>query len=218
MTPAHSDLIRRIASVVGHELRNPLAVIKNSAYFVKAKLGGAGDAKVAKHLGIIESEIARADKILSEISAFSKPLELNVKPENLNAVVLAAVAAVQRPASVKMEKKFAKAPPEVKIDAAAVQDAVRRILENAVEAMPDGGVITVTTGLKGSWASVIVCDRGPGLDAKTLPSAAEPFVTTKPRGLGLGLSFAAKAARAHGGRLEIANVPGGAAVSVLLPA
>lgn len=211
-------LIGRIASVVGHELRNPLAVIKNSAYFVKAKLGDDADAKLVKHLGIIESEIARADRMLSDLSAFSRPLELKPKPESLNAIVTEAIEAATWPPGIKVEKKLAKPEPTVKIDAAAIQEALRRILENAIQSMPDGGSVAVTTTLKGSWASVVIRDGGQGFDAKALPNILEPFFTTKPKGLGLGLAVAAKAARAHGGRLEAANVSGGAAVTLSIPA
>ena len=76
MDAHQAELIRRIASVVGHELRNPLAVINNSAYFVKAKLAGSAlDPKVEKHLKIIESEITRADDLISDILTYSRKCE-----------------------------------------------------------------------------------------------------------------------------------------------
>ena len=78
------ELIRRSAAVVGHELRNPLAAINNSAYFLKAKLGQGRslDPKVEKHLNIVASEIERADRMIADIIAFARPLE--TKPAKLS--------------------------------------------------------------------------------------------------------------------------------------
>src|SRR5271156_4526061 len=89
------ELIRRIASVVGHELRNPLAVINNSAYFLKTKLGQDGklDPKVEKHLGIVVGEIGRADGLIADILTYSRALEVKGAPVSVNALVEARLEA-----------------------------------------------------------------------------------------------------------------------------
>ena len=121
MEKNQNELIRRIASVVGHELRNPLAVISNSAYFVKTKLEAAKDKdpKVEKHLGIIASEIARADRLISDILRFSRPLEVKLSPTALGAVVEAALKECAPPEGVKIKREKPKAEVTVKADAAA---------------------------------------------------------------------------------------------------
>jgi len=212
------ELIRRIASVVGHELRNPLAVINNSAYFVKTKLGAAQDQdpKVAKHLGIIASEIARADRLISDLLRFSRALELKPAPVDLCAVADEALQACALPEGVKVKREKAKAP--VQADAAVLADALRRILDNAAEAMDGSGTLSVAVGADKARAFVEVRDTGPGIKPEALPSVFQPFFTTKPRGLGLGLAVAQKAAAAHGGAVEARNLPGGGAcVTLSLP-
>lgn len=213
------ELIRRIASVVGHEMRNPLAVIKNSSYFVKAKLSQTSiDPKVEKHLGIIESEITRADALISDILAYSRALELKPAPTALAALAEAALADLALPAGVKLKKDLSSKAPTVSVDAAALKNAVRRILDNALDAMNGQGTLTLTASAAKGWARLEVRDTGPGIKPEALGSIFEPFYTTKPRGLGLGLSIARKAVSAHQGRLEVESSPKGTVFTLLLPA
>ncbi|MFA6003762.1 MAG: ATP-binding protein [Elusimicrobiota bacterium] len=210
------ELIRRIASVVAHELRNPLAVINNSAYFVKTKLGMSAekDPKVEKHLGIIASEIARADRMISDMLAFSRPLEIKTGKVALSAVVEEALRACSVPDAVKVKRAGAKTVPEARV----LADALRRVMDNAVEAMAGPGTMTVSLGTEGGQVFMEVRDTGPGIKPEALASVAQPFFTTKPRGLGLGLAVADKVMTAHGGRLEAKNLPGaGAAVVLSVP-
>lgn len=210
------ELIRRIASVVGHEMRNPLAVIKNSAYFVKAKLGQSGlDPKIEKHLGIIESEISRADALIGDILAYSRPLELKPAPTALAALVEECLAA---PAGVKIKKSLPANSPKISADAAVLKNALRRVLDNAFESINGQGAVTVSLSAAKGWALLEITDSGPGIKPESLALVFEPFYTTKPRGLGLGLSIARKAIEAHQGRLEVESSPkGGASFTILLP-
>jgi signal transduction histidine kinase len=214
------ELIRRIASVVGHELRNPLAVINNSAYFVKTKLGAAAqsDPKVEKHLGIIASEIARADRLLADMLRFSRPLEVKLAPADLGEVVESALKDCSVPEGVKLKREKPKSEVLVKADAVALAEGLRRILDNAVEAAGAAGTVTLSWGARGGDAFVEVRDSGPGIKPEDLTKVLHPFFTTKPRGLGLGLAVAEKIATAHGGRVEARNIPGGgAALTVTMP-
>jgi signal transduction histidine kinase len=208
------ELIRRIASVVGHELRNPLAVINNSAYFLKTKLGGDGrlDPKVEKHLGIVSSEIARVDRMIGDLLAFPRPLELKPVVSPLNPVVEEALADFVFPPNVKLEKALDPKPPKASLDAAALKEALRRLLENAVDAMPEGGTLRVATSAGPGGPAIEIRDSGAGIRPEALKLMFEPFYTTKPRGLGLGLSMARKAAAAMKASVEGGNAPGGGAV------
>jgi signal transduction histidine kinase len=214
------ELIRRIASVVGHELRNPLAVINNSAYFVKTKLGAVAqtDPKVEKHLGIIASEIARADRLISDMLRFSRPLEVKLAATGLSTVVEGALKDCAVRDGVKFKRERPKSEILVKADAAALAEALRRILDNAIEAAAPGGTVTLSWGTRGSEAFIEVRDSGAGIKPEDLSKVLQPFFTTKPRGLGLGLAVAQKIASAHAGRVEAKNIPGGgAALTVTLP-
>lgn len=188
------SVIRRIASVVGHELRNPMAVINNSAYFLKTKLGQDGklDPKVEKHLGILGSEIARANQMIEDILVYSRVMEPQKKPADLAVIAAGVIPGF----TAKIENKLPKKGLDANVDEKLVADALRRLIDNAVAA--GASKITVTGGK--TWLEV--SDDGPGVDAKVAGQLGEAFITTKPKGLGLGLAMARKICEAHGGSLS----------------
>ena len=120
------------------------------------------------------------------------------------------------------------------VDRGQIRQLLLNVLLNAIEAMPQGGVVevalrgqrrdpdcpaTAAAGVGGSWISITVADGGGGIPEDLLPRVFEPFVTTKETGTGLGLSICSRIATAHGGRLSARNRPaGGAEVELLLPA
>ncbi len=214
------ELIRRIAMVVGHELRNPLAVINNSAYYLKTKLASEGrlDPKVEKHLGMVASEISRLDRMIGDILSYSRPLAVKAAPSSLNACLERALEDYPFPESISLKKELAREEPQAPLDEAAFQDCLRRILDNAVEAMPGGGTLTVATQVTGDGISLEVRDSGPGIKPEALACIFEPFLTTKPRGLGLGLALARRVVEALGARFEARNLEKeGAAFRILWP-
>jgi len=218
MADDQSQLIRRIASVVGHELRNPMAVINNSAYFVRAKLGASGlDPKVEKHLKIIEGEIARADRMLSDILSYSRVCEPNKETKAVDELVEAALKGYAAPEGGKVEFKSGAKDAQVKADAKLVGDSVKRLLDNAFDAMGGKGSVKVATGngKEGVWISVT--DSGAGVDAKVKGSLFEPFITTKPKGLGLGLALSKKVLEAQGGSADYQPGAKGSTFRLILP-
>lgn len=217
MDKISQELIYRIASVVGHELRNPMAVVNNSAYFVRAKMGTGLDPKVEKHLKIIESEIARADRLLGDILSYSRPCEPRAETRALDALVGPAVKAYEAPADGKITCRFAAKEALVKVDGKMLAESLRRLLDNAFDAMGGKGIVTVVTGIGKDGVFVSVADAGPGVDAKVRDSLFEPFVTTKPRGLGLGLSLTVKLLAANDGSVTHSCGPKGSTFRIVLP-
>lgn len=214
------NVIRRIASVVGHELRNPLAVINNSAYFLKTKLGADGrlDPKVEKHLGIVASEIARANQMVEDILVYSRVMEPQRKPVDLAPLAAAQLAALALPDNVKVENKLPKKGLDAQADEKLAGDAFRRLLDNAAQALANGGKITVSGGKDKGAVWLEVADDGPGVDVKVAGQLGEAFITTKPKGLGLGLAMARKICEAHGGKLEAPKPGKGARFRLTFPA
>jgi signal transduction histidine kinase len=208
------NVIRRIASVVGHELRNPLAVINNSAYFLKTKLGADGrlDPKVEKHLGIVASEIARANQMVEDILVYSRVMEPQKKPVDLAPIAAAVLAAF----AVQIESKLPKKGLDANADEKLVGDALRRLVDNAIQA--GAKTITVSGGKEKGSVWLEVSDDGPGVDPKVAGQLGEAFITTKPKGLGLGLAMARKVCEAHGGKLEVPKAAKGARFRLVLPA
>jgi signal transduction histidine kinase len=218
MAEDQKELIRRIASVVGHDLRNPMAVINNSAYFVRAKLGASSlDPKVEKHLKIIESEIARADRLIGDMLTFSRAFEPQAETKPLDVLVKDAVAAYAAPDGGKIDLKTGAKDAAVKVDVKGFADSVKRLLDNAFSAQGDKGTVKLVTGADKSGAFLTVADSGPGVDAKVKDTLFDPFVTTKPRGMGLGLSLARKFLAATGGAISFESTAKGATFRVVLP-
>ncbi|OGS05178.1 MAG: hypothetical protein A3I76_00600 [Elusimicrobia bacterium RIFCSPLOWO2_02_FULL_61_11] len=215
------DLLRRMASVTSHEIRNPLAIISNSLYFIKTKLGAGGaalDPKIAKHIGIIEGEVKRSNEVLEEILAFTRAKEMHPAPASVNSAIKDLTGAYVFPPSVTVKSVPDPADPCVNADMEAVGCALRHILDNSVQAMPEGGAVTIEASHDAKLAFLTVTDGGPGLPDGDGEKVFEPFFTTKPRGIGLGLTIARKFVEQQGGAVTAENVPGGGAkVTLSLP-
>ena len=217
MDKAQTELLRRAASVIGHDLRNPLAVINNSAYFVRAKMGKGLDPKVEKHLKIIESEIARADKLIADMLTFSRPYEAALETKDFDAVVSDAVAAYAPPEGGKVDLKLGAKGAAAKLDVKALHDAIKRLLDNAFAAQEDKGAVKVATAAGKDGLSVSVTDAGKGVDPKIEAIMYEAFMTTKPKGMGLGLSLARKLLEGAGGSVSHETGPKGSTFRLVLP-
>jgi signal transduction histidine kinase len=219
-TDQKQDPIKQMASVVSHEIRNPLAIISNSVYYIKTKLSAGGaalDPKLAKHIGIIEGEVKRSNEIIEEMLLYTRPKELNRAPAALNSIATGLEASYELPANITLKTVTDPADPCADMDAEAVTKAARHLLDNAVQAMPEGGAVTVEVSHDAKTASLTVTDTGPGFPGGDGEKAFEPFFTTKPRGLGLGLTIARKFMELHGGTAKAGNAPRGAKAALCLP-
>ena len=216
-----TDILKRMASVVSHELRNPLAIISNSLYFVKTKLAAGGaalDPKISKHIGIIESEVKHSNDVIEEMLAFTRGREMKPSRVAVNAALRDAASSYTFPPSVKHEVAEDPADPSVSADPEALAYALRSLLDNAVQALPEGGAVKLAASHEGRLAHFSVTDGGPGLPDGDGEKVFAPFFTTKPRGIGLGLTLARRYMEQLGGGAAAANVPGGGArVTLSLP-
>ena len=207
--------IGQMASVVGHEIRNPLAVINNSIYFIKTKVNAAAAAstvpiepKIVKHIAIIESEIRQANGIIDEILGFARTRELNPKLTHLNAYMEDLMMSYPFPPHIELIKQFAPENPTVNIDTDEMTQAIRNLIKNGIEVMPETGKVYVRTEVAGEMVRIDVEDAGPGIPKETLEKIFAPFFTTKARGTGLGLAVVKKITDRHKGRVEVTSVLG----------
>lgn len=205
--------IGQMASVVGHEIRNPLAVINNSIYFIKTKLGTAGepDAKIAKHIKIIESEIQQANGIINEILTYSRQRELKPERVQLHAWLEELLSVYPFPPHIVVDKVFTAGDPAVDIDVVEVQQALRNLIGNGIEVMPPpkGGTVTLKTRMaEPGLVEICVGDAGAGIPPDVLDKIFAPFFTTKARGTGLGLAVVRKVVDRHSGRVDVESTVG----------
>jgi signal transduction histidine kinase len=223
LAKARLAAIGQMASVVGHEIRNPLAVINNSVYFIKTKLSNAGelDPKIGKHLSIIESEIQQANGIINEILTFSRTRELKPAVHAINDFLEELVSIYPFPSHIQVVKDFAPENPNVFIDPDEMRQALRNLIGNGVEVMPNGGVLKVATQIMPQmkdWIRIDVSDSGGGIPQDVIEKIFAPFFTTKARGTGLGLAVVRKVVDRHKGKVEVESTVGqGTTFKIWLP-
>jgi len=216
--------IGQMAAVVGHEIRNPLAVINNSIYFIKTKLSGGPepDAKIVKHIKIIESEIQQANGIINEILTYSRQRELHPERVKLNAWLEELLSVYPFPPHVGLAKLLDPACPALEIDTTEMQQTIRNLIGNGVEVMPapKGGKITIRTRVpEPGWVEIDIADSGAGIAPDVLDKIFAPFFTTKARGTGLGLAVVRKVIDRHKGRVDVESRLGvGTVFKLFLPA
>lgn len=205
--------IGQMASVVGHEIRNPLAVINNSIYFIKTKLGTGGepDPKITKHIKIIESEIQQANGIINEILTYSRQRELQLEKIRINDWLEELLSVYPFPPHIVVDKHFDPTNPVVEIDKTEMQQAVRNLVGNGIEVMPapKGGKVTIRSVIpEAGWVRIDIADAGSGIPQDVLDKIFAPFFTTKARGTGLGLAVVRKVVDHHKGRVDVESTVG----------
>jgi len=224
------SLGKLISSVV-HEINNPLSGIINLSKLVLRNLEeGTTDEKsletMKEHLGLVVSETMRTSKIVSNLLSFSRQARVEVQDIDLNEVIRRVFGIVGHKAklqNVTVHFELDKGVAAVKGNTAQLEQSIMNIVFNAIEAMPDGGDLTVTTGSDVERHEVIIeiKDTGTGISPRHLPYIFEPFFSTKgeAKGVGLGLSVVYGIIRDHQGDITAASEEGkGACFTIRLPA
>lgn len=212
--------IGQMSSVVGHEIRNPLAVINNSVYFMKTKLSRSEelDPKIKKHLGIIESEIKQANSIINEILGFARTREMKPELTRVNDYLEELASTYPFPEHVEVVKQFAPENPPVKIDKDEMTQAIRNLVRNAIEVMPEKGRLILRSEVVDNFVRMDVEDTGPGIPPDVLNKIFAPFFTTKARGTGLGLAVVKKVVDRHKGKVDaVSQIGKGTCFKLCIP-
>src|SRR5438309_1003282 len=199
-------ILGQLAGGVSHELRNPLGVVKNSAYYLRMVLPDEEPAR--KHLGIIEREVEAANRIVTALLDFARVSVPSRVPSDLNAVVRACVERETVPDTVTVAAPLAEDLPQVAVDPDQIGLALGNLIRNALQAMPDGGALTVETSWTAEDVLVGVADTGGGIAPEHLDKIFEPLFSTKTRGIGLGLALVKRLLEANGGQITVESAPG----------
>ncbi|HKA91504.1 MAG TPA: ATP-binding protein [Haliangiales bacterium] len=208
----------RFAAQMAHDLKNPLAAIKGAVQFLEEeRRRGASLDGSATLLDLLAAQVGRMERSLDEYRRLGnvEPRPAQVDVNDVVHEVLGLLSLAGGRVAVREELDLAL--PVIQGDRDLIARALENLVRNAVDAMPDGGTVTVTTCRVGRAVAIAVRDTGSGMDPATRERAVDDFFTTKAGGSGLGLPFARRVAVAHGGDLAISSRPGrGTAVEIRL--
>jgi two-component system, NtrC family, sensor histidine kinase HydH len=210
----------QLAAGLAHELRNPLGTIRASAEMLNRSV--AAENEVAREVaGFISSEVDRTNSLVTRFLDFVRPLELRPAPADLAQVLDRSVAMLEREAAsreITVYKNYSPDIPPFPLDAELMERVFYNLLANAAQATAPGGAVTVKTRPVAGTAEISVIDRGSGIEPKIMDTIFNPFFTTKPEGVGLGLAICSKIVDQHGGKIAVESEPGkGSVFRVYLP-
>lgn len=219
--------IGKLAAVVAHEINNPLAGILTYAKLLKKRLSRETqpDTENINMLDLMESESRRCGDIVKNLMTFGRPTSMNREPADLNAIIDRCVRLVQHQLDLK-NIELHQTPdndlPLVRCDNGQIEQVVLALVMNAIDAMPNGGNLTLSSRLamSGDQVQLEVRDDGVGMPPDVRANMFEPFFTTKERGrgLGLGLAISRNIVDRHGGQIAVTSEPGhGTTFTITLP-
>ena len=208
----------QLSAGLAHELRNPLGTIRASSEMLARNVSAENE--VAREVaGFITSEVDRCNSLITRFLQFARPLELKLEPADLAQTIDRAVELVQREApAITIYKNYEPEIGPFPFDAELMERVFYNLLLNAAQATASGGAVTVKTRAADGAAEIAVIDRGVGIGPGQIDNIFNPFFTTKPDGVGLGLAIVAKIVDEHAGKIAVESEPGkGSVFRVSLP-
>jgi two-component system sensor histidine kinase HydH len=209
----------KLAQGVAHEVRNPVMIIGGFARRLQ-KRSPEGDA-TREMIAPILDEVHRLEQMVAEIEAFTVLLEPDLKRRDLREVidqVLAEAAPALERRRITVRRLLPDHLPQIPLDGPLMGQALRHLIDNAVDAMSDGGQLTVEVTPEAQGLRLTLQDTGAGILHEDMPYIFDPFFSTKPSGTGMGLTKVYQVISDHRGEIEINSVPGhGTAVTIRLP-
>lgn len=209
----------QLAGGVGHELRNPLSVISNAVYLLKATVAKEND-KAREYAEMIAQQVQRSNKIISDLLDFARETT-GASPSNVDVreVVAWVLQHFVPPEGVSVRTTFAKDLPTARADRQHMEQILANLVKNACQAMPEDGKLSVSAQGTAGEVQIAVRDNGAGISDENLKKLFSPLFTTKATGIGLGLATSKKLAEVNSGRIEVKSKEGeGSTFTLVLPA
>ena len=205
-----------LAGSVGHELRNPLAVIRNSIYLLKS--AATDEAKRIEYTNLIEQETLNASRIITDLLDYSHIQPLKPIRCDTADIVNEVIERNNPPQNVKVNIRISRDLPKLLVNPQQIGQIVANLVANAYESMAEGGTLDISAESKGGTVLLAVKDTGMGIAKKDLPKLFEPLFTTKPRGIGLGLAISRRLADLNHSEIMVKSQVGkGTVFTLTLP-
>jgi len=209
-----------LAAGVAHEIRNPLSSIKGLATFFRDQFADGSEAKEAA--GVMIEEVNRLNRAISELLDFARPADLKRQRTDIAPLIIRSVQLIQQDAknrNIQVDLHISEDRCALNIDPDRMTQCLLNLYLNAIEAMEDGGTLTVQCGADGhDGIRITIADTGQGISADQLDKIFDPYFTTKSKGTGLGLAIVYKIIEAHRGRINVESVSGqGTMMTIKIP-
>ena len=206
----------QLTAGLAHELRNPMGTIRASAEMLTKNLAGENEL-LREMAGFVMTEVDRANSLITRFLEFARPIPLRLARTELSAAIDRAVTQLGQQ-QVAVYKNYSPDIPPFQFDSELMERVFHNLLLNAIQATQPGGAVTVKTRMVDMLVEISVIDRGSGIKPEQMESIFNPFFTTKPDGVGLGLAIVSKIVDEHGGSISVSSEAGkGSLFRVLLP-
>ncbi|WP_319759055.1 ATP-binding protein [Maridesulfovibrio sp.] len=196
--------IGQLAAGVAHEVRNPLSSIKGYATYFGSLFPEDSDNRKAAE--VMTTEVERLNRAISELLEMARPADIKLRETDVKTLIESSLRLVSQEAesaSVSIETDVAPDMPRITADPDRLAQTLINLYINAIQAMPEGGILGVSAGLAEQGLRITVRDTGGGLPGDDFSRIFDPYYTTKPSGTGLGLAIVQKIVEAHGGTIEV---------------
>ncbi len=197
--------IGELAGMVGHDLRNPLTGIKNSAYFLKKKGTGISPTQAREMLETINKCVDYSNKIVNDLLDYSREVHLETKEESPKKLLAESLSFLELPEKIETQNLL-KDNPTIRVDSDKIKRVFINLIKNAADAMPNGGKISIDSKQVDGSLELSFSDTGSGISEEILPKLFSPLFTTKAQGMGFGLAICKRIVEAHGGTIAVETV------------
>ncbi len=213
-----------LAAGVAHEIKNPLGSIGIHMQLIQKSIAAFTDERagtIREYVDVVNEEVERLNRIVVDFLFAVRPMDTTLEDMHLNPIVKELLDFVRfelQEAGISIVEELADDLPQLRLDEKYLKQAVLNIVKNAMSAMPDGGVLTVTTGKSGEEVSLRISDTGQGMSEEVMEKIFDPYYTTKDFGSGIGLTLVYKIVKEHMGDISVASQEGrGSAFTIMLP-
>jgi PAS domain S-box-containing protein len=206
-----------IAAMVGHDIRNPLTGIAGAVYYLKTKLDLTKDKNIKKMLEIIERNIEYSDKIINDLLDYSRKIHLERTETTPQSIMREILTSIQISKKIQVEDETQREP-KICVDVQKMKRIFTNIITNAMDAMPEGGKITIKSRQWNDNVEFTFTDSGEGIPKEIIDKIWVPLFTTKAKGMGLGLAICKRMVKAHSGSIFVKSKVGkGTTFTIMIP-
>jgi signal transduction histidine kinase len=202
--------------MVGHDLRNPLTGIAGATYYIKSKLQST-TGKTREMLNLIDNQIKHSNKIINDLLDYSKEMKLEISETTPKTLAKEVLSTIQIPKTIQVIN-LTKNSPRIEIDLDKMTRVFTNIIKNAIDAMPEGGKLTLRSKTSRNFLEITFTDSGIGIPDNVMRRIWTPLFTTKAKGMGLGLPICKRIVEVHEGEIFVKSTVGkGTILYIILP-